>query len=169
MVHTPRVFTVPASAPFLPTLIKALLEGRLVPGLGRSDDPLALANATLYLPTRRACRLARDMFLAVSGSAAAILPRLLAIGDVEEDEIAFAAAADGDAADAADLPETLELPQALGSLERRLLLGRLTKETPQGPSGRPLGPEASRMIGQASLPDWTSHTEAVRWAAVTVT
>ena len=56
-----RVFTIPASAPFLPTLIEALTGGEL--GCRFADDPLALAAATLYLPTRRACRLARDAFL----------------------------------------------------------------------------------------------------------
>jgi len=69
----PRVFTIPASVPFLPTLIEALLGGRLVPGFPAGPDPLALAGATLYLPTRRACRLARDTFLEVTGESAAIL------------------------------------------------------------------------------------------------
>ncbi|HEY2227589.1 MAG TPA: double-strand break repair protein AddB, partial [Xanthobacteraceae bacterium] len=125
MVHTPRVFTIPASAPFLPALIKALLDGRLVPGFkpDTARDPLALAGVTIYLPTRRACRLARDMFLDVSGLPAAILPRIVAIGDVDEDEIMFAQAAGG--AEAPDLPVALDLPDALGGLERRLLLTRL--------------------------------------------
>jgi ATP-dependent helicase/nuclease subunit B len=65
------------------------------------------------------------MFLDVSGATAAILPRLVAIGDVDEDEIAFTQAAASHIADASDLPEGLELPPALGALERRLLLGRL--------------------------------------------
>src|ERR1019366_5077622 len=125
MVHTPRVFTIPASVPFLPTLIRALLDGTLVPGfapaLGR--DPLALASATIYLPTRRACRLARDMFLDVSGLEAAILPRIVPIGDVDEDEILFDQAASG--FELPDLPDALELPPALGGIERRLLLARL--------------------------------------------
>jgi ATP-dependent helicase/nuclease subunit B len=144
MVHTPRVFTIPASAPFLPTLIKALLDGRLVPGLAPdlARDPLALAGATIYLPTRRACRLARDVFLDVSGMAAAILPRIIPIGDVDEDEIVFDQAAAG-AAEALDLPEALDLSPALGSLERRLLLARLVlawagKLTPQHPGEAPL-------------------------------
>src|ERR1700676_543276 len=125
MVHTPRVFTIPASVPFLPTLIRALLDGTLVPGfaLARDSDPLALASATIYLPTRRACRLARDMFLDVSGMEAAILPRIVPIGDVDEDEILFDQAATGTgAAQALDLPDALDLPEALGGLERRLLL-----------------------------------------------
>src|SRR5437667_5187295 len=116
----PRVFTIPASVPFLPTLIEALLGGRLVPGFPAARDPLALARATLYLPTRRACRLARDLFLDVTKESAAILPRIVAIGDVDEDEIAFAEAATGALA-----AEALALPPALGGLERGLLLARL--------------------------------------------
>ena len=51
---TPRVFTIPASAPFLPTLIEALHDGKL--GFDFAGDPLTLASATLYLPTRRRSR-----------------------------------------------------------------------------------------------------------------
>src|SRR6266571_4812855 len=120
MTPAPRVFTIPASAPFVPTLIRALIGGTLVPGFPAGRDPLALAGATLYLPTRRACRLARDRFLDVTGTTAAILPRIIAVGDVDEDEIAFAQAATG--AIAAD---ALDLPPALEGLERRLLLARL--------------------------------------------
>src|SRR3984893_3195776 len=114
MVHTPRVFTIPASVPFLPTLIRALLDGTLVAGFtpAHSRDPLALASATIYLPTRRACRLARDVFLDVSGLEAAILPRIVPIGDVDEDEIIFDQAATG--AEALGLAEGLDLPPALG-------------------------------------------------------
>src|SRR5246127_5429612 len=126
MTPAPRVFTIPASTPFVPTLIRALIEGTLVPGFPAARDPLALALATLYLPTRRACRLARDLFLDVTQERAAILPRIIAIGDVDEDEIAFAEAATG--ALAAD---ALALPPALGGLERRLLLARLA--APRGP------------------------------------
>ena len=91
----PHVFTIPASVPFLPALIKALLDGRLVDGFPQKGDPLSLATATLYLPTRRACRLARDVFLDVLGQDAAILPRIAAIGDIDEDEIVFAESATG--------------------------------------------------------------------------
>ena len=69
-----NIFTIPASAPFLSVLIDALCAGKLVPGFPASDDPLALAQATIYLPTRRACRLARDVFLDRLGTDAAILP-----------------------------------------------------------------------------------------------
>ena len=130
----PHVFTIPPSAPFVPTLIRAFTEGTLVPGFSASGDPLANARATLYLPTRRACRLARDIFLDVTGESAAILPRIVAIGDIDEDEIAFAQESTGSLATAA-----LELPPAIEELERRLLLMQLvmkwaTRITPHGSS-----------------------------------
>jgi ATP-dependent helicase/nuclease subunit B len=133
---TPRVFTIPASAPFLPTLIEALTGGKL--GFAVASDPLALAAATIYLPTRRACRLMRDAFLGSRNGDAAILPRIVAIGDIDEDEIAFAEAAAGDIA-----AEALALPPALGGLERRLLLTQLVTKWAQSPelhggSGTPL-------------------------------
>src|ERR1700752_3640534 len=127
MATAPRVFTIPASTPFVPTLIRALIDGTLVPGFPATRDPLALAHATLYLPTRRACRLARDLFLDVTSQSAAILPRIVAVGDVDEDEIIFAQAATG-----AIAPEALDLPQPLGGLERRLLLAQLVRQWASG-------------------------------------
>src|SRR5262245_12675349 len=120
MVARPNVFTIPASAPFVPTLIRALIEGKIVPGFPAAHDPLALAPATLYLPTRRACRLMRDLFLDATSATAAILPRIVAIGDVDEDEVVFAQAATGAPGAAA-----LDLPRPLGGLERRMLLAQL--------------------------------------------
>ena len=131
-----RVFTIPASAPFLPTLIEALIGGKL--GFAPAADPLALASATLYLPTRRACRLARDAFLDRLHGDVAVLPRIVALGDIDEDEIAFAEAATGGIA-----ADALALPPALGGLERRLLLTRLiinwvNSPDLHGQSGTPL-------------------------------
>ncbi|TMJ02243.1 MAG: double-strand break repair protein AddB [Alphaproteobacteria bacterium] len=114
---SPRVFTIPASAPFLPTLIRALRDGRLVEGFPPSGDPLAWSRATLFLPTRRACALARDAFLDVLNVEAAVLPRIVPLGDIDEDELAFADAASGEAG--------LDVPPELGGLERRMLLARL--------------------------------------------
>jgi ATP-dependent helicase/nuclease subunit B len=120
---TPRVFTIPSSVPFLPTLIRALTQGELVAGFPSGHDPLALADATLYLPTRRACRSAQDFFLDATTRNAAILPRIVPLGDVDEDQIAFAQAATGKLA-----ATELDLPPAIGELERRLLLARLVRQ-----------------------------------------
>ena len=53
-------------------------------------------------------------FLDRLGGEAAILPRLMALGEIDEDEAAFDVAADG-----------LDLPEAIGPLERRLGLTKL--------------------------------------------
>jgi ATP-dependent helicase/nuclease subunit B len=135
----PNVFNIPASAPFLPVLIDALLDGRLVAGFPATHDPLELAQATLYLPTRRACRLARDVFLDCIKGDAAILPPILAIGDIDEDEFAFADAATADLAAAA-----LDLPPAIAPLERRLLLAELILSWANSPALR--GAEGSPLI-----------------------
>src|SRR4030081_423005 len=89
-----RVFNVPASAPFLRTVIAALVDGRLVAGFDARANPERLAQATLYLPTRRAGRMAREIFLDVLGTEAIILPRIVALGDIDEDELEFAQAAE---------------------------------------------------------------------------
>ena len=126
----PNVFNIPASAPFLPVLIDSLCAGKLVWGFPASDDPLEFARATLYLPTRRAGRLAREVFLDRLGEAA-LLPRIVALGDLDEDEIAFAEAATGELAETA-----LSLPPAIAPLERRLLLSELILKWSNSPEVR---------------------------------
>src|SRR5205085_8339757 len=96
------------------------MPDRLGLGFKPGVAPLALASATIYLPTRRACRLAQRIFLDVLKSDAAILPRIVPIGDVDEDELIFAEAVSGDSADAA-----LELAEALDGLGRTAPLAAL--------------------------------------------
>src|SRR3972149_12083822 len=86
----PRVFTIPASAPFLPTLWDRLLAGRLVPGLEPRENRLSLASATIFLPTRRAARALSHAILDALKCDAALLPKIVPLGDVDEDEFAFA-------------------------------------------------------------------------------
>ena len=117
MPAKPHVFTIPASAPFLPTLIDALIV-KEVPGFPfrrRSAGARrrhALSADAARLPRWRA----RSFSTRVKGDAA-ILPRIVPIGDIDEDEIAFAEAAAGDSREAA-----LDLPPALGGLERAMPL-----------------------------------------------
>src|SRR5262245_55941216 len=130
-IPAPHLFTIPPSAPFLPTLIRALMAGELVQNFPAERDPLALAGATIYLPTRRACRLARDLFLDTLRLDAAILPRIVPLGDIDEDELAFAETMTGPLAALA-----LDLPLALGRLDRRLLLTRLVLQWAAAPDVR---------------------------------
>ena len=107
----PAVFTVSSRLPFADALAAGVLHR-----MGADADPLVLARATLLLPTRRSCRAVRDAFLRASNGRPMILPRMVPIGDVDEempDLLDVAAATDAD------------LPPAIPALRRRLLLTRL--------------------------------------------
>jgi ATP-dependent helicase/nuclease subunit B len=75
-----------------------------------ASDPLALAETLILLPTRRGCRALQDGFLRVGDGKPLLLPRLLPIGDDDEEELD---------------QEGFELPPALPPLRRQLLLTRL--------------------------------------------
>jgi ATP-dependent helicase/nuclease subunit B len=110
----PRVFSIPAGVPFLPVLVDAILSGRLVT-IDRSE-PLALADLTVFLPTRRAVRAFRDAIGARLGDA--ILPQVRPLGDIDEDDLLFATPDETTA-------ERLTLPPAIPFLSRHLALTRL--------------------------------------------
>src|SRR5258707_358226 len=164
-----RVFNVPASAPFLRTVIAALVDGRLVDGFDARANPERLARATLYLPTRRAGRMAREIFLDVLGTDAVLLPRIVALGDIDEDELEFAQAASG-----SDLT-SLDTPPALEGLPRRLLLAQLIaawakRLKPGDPAQAPLvigGPASTLALADdlARLMD-DMVTRGVAWNAL---
>lgn len=112
-----RVFSIPPGAPFLLTLAEALLSGRLVPGFRFDGDPLALADVTIYVPTRRAARALRGAFVDVLGSRSAILPVIRPLGEFDEDEAAFEAEASA----------ALDLAPPIAAIERLLLLAPLVR------------------------------------------
>src|SRR3954447_10938124 len=128
-----RVFSVPVSVPFLRTVIAALIDGRLVDGFEARNNPLNLAQATLYLPTRRAGRLAREIFLDEMKTDGAILPRIVALGDIDEDELAFSEGLEQFGGVA-----PLDIPPRLGELERRLTLAHLVAAWAKTPVSAPL-------------------------------
>jgi len=107
-----RLFTIPAAAPILPTLARALLDGRLIPGFP-GPDPLALAQATIYLPTQRAARAFGEALVAASGRASLALPRIVPLGAFAAEEGEFAEI------------EAFDDPPAVGDLQRRMTLARL--------------------------------------------
>src|SRR6267378_5510209 len=160
-----RVFSVPLSAPFLRTVIAALIDGRLVAGFDARANPARLAQATLYLPTRRAGRMAREIFLDQLNADAAVLPRIVALGDIDEDELAFAEESEqyGGAA-------PLDIPPKLGELDRRLTLARLVAAWAKSPVSAPLvvgGPASTLALAGdlARLMD-DMVTRGVGWEAL---
>jgi len=118
--HRPRIFSIAPGAPFLRVLARALAEGRLIPGLDGRADPMTLAQATVYLPTRRAARAFAGELVEAVGRRATILPAIRTLGDGEDEE--FAAAGEPETAE-----ETSSLPPAVGELERLLELAFLVQ------------------------------------------
>src|ERR1700748_3849227 len=160
-----RVFSVPASVPFLRSVIAALVDGRLVDGFEARAHPEKLTQATLYLPTRRAGRMAREIFLDELNTDAVLLPRIVALGDIDEDELAFAEEPEpyGGAA-------PLEIPPKLGDLDRRLTLARLVAMWAKTPVSAPLvvgGPASTLQLAGdlARLMD-DMVTRGVDWRAL---
>jgi ATP-dependent helicase/nuclease subunit B len=108
-----RVFTIPAGAPFLPTLVNAILSGVLVPAVDVHADPLLLADSVIFLPTRRAVRLLQDVLITQLGGSA-LLPRIAALGDLDDEM--------NDAGLGSQSDRTVISP-----FERKLLLARLVR------------------------------------------
>lgn len=111
-----NVFTIPASVPFLRTLVRSLCTGALVDGF-RYDlkDPLALAGITIFVPTRRAARVLRSEFVDYLGGQSAILPMIRALGETDDDSGFFDA----------EMPAILDLAPPLPGIMRLIELGRL--------------------------------------------
>ncbi|HEY1384042.1 MAG TPA: hypothetical protein VGF43_10525, partial [Dongiaceae bacterium] len=110
----PLVFSIPAGVSFAETLARALL--RQV-----DQDPLKLAEMTVLLPNRRACRTLQEAFLRQAirpdRSAASLLPRLMPIGDLDAEDLTVLGGP--------ILGEAADIPPAIGELKRRMLLARL--------------------------------------------
>lgn len=113
----PRVFSIPPGASFLPTLTESLCSGRLISDFRAGDDPLALADVTIYVPTRRAARELRRLFVARAAGASAILPTIRPLGEFDEDAALFLPQG-GDA---------IELAPPIDPIDRLLLLAPLVR------------------------------------------
>jgi ATP-dependent helicase/nuclease subunit B len=160
-----RVFSVPVSAPLLHTVIGALVDGRLIEGFEARARPERLAAATLYLPTRRAGRMAREIFLDELKTDAVVLPRIVALGDIDEDELTFA-----EEAEPYGGPAQMDIPPKLSEMDRRLTLARLVGAWAKSPVSAPLvvGGPASTValaIDLARLMD-DMVTRGVGWEAL---
>jgi ATP-dependent helicase/nuclease subunit B len=117
------VFSIAPGASFVDSLAAGVLAEA-------DGDPLHLADTTILLPTRRACRALREAFLRQSDGQALLLPRMRPIGDVEPDEAAIG-----------ETPgyEELTLPPAISESRRLLLMAQLILAWDRATDGEELG------------------------------
>ncbi len=95
--------TLPANADFLEAVARRWLALGIPPGEG-----------LILLPTRRAARTLVDAFLRVSGGAAMLLPRITALGALDEAPLALSGAL--------DLPPAVEPSMRLAALTRLIMV-----------------------------------------------
>ncbi len=114
----PEVFTIPLHRAFADALAAGVMA-RHGPGKAAADDGLSLARGMILLPNNRAVTAVRDAFVRLAGGAI-LLPRLIALGDVDLDDAA------GGALDRLD--EDDPLPPAIEPMRRRLALARIIGE-----------------------------------------
>ena len=119
--RAPQVFTISSGAPFLPTLSRALLDGVLIDGFPGAGGPMALADATIYVPTQRAAQALAKALLSASGARSLLLPRIAPLGAFEPDETATIFDPEGE-----EVPRPA-VPPAVGTLTRRHALATLTR------------------------------------------
>ena len=104
-----QVFNIPSAYGFADALAHTLLQ---------THDPLELAQTHIYLPTRRAVRTLQAAFAAQAAGRSLILPRLFALGDLEEEGLLLTGGEELGL-------DALDLPPAMGSAQRLFLLTRL--------------------------------------------
>lgn len=158
----PAVFTIPARLPFVDVLARGILAET-------GDDPLALTAVTVLLPTRRACRALREAFLRLSGGTPTLLPRLLSLNELNEDDALFSGFAAAEMLD--------HIPPAIAPLRRQLFLARLIQaravagRTPHLEEAIRLAAELARLIDQVQteqlsfegLKDLVPDSYAAHW------
>ncbi|MGA2491768.1 MAG: double-strand break repair protein AddB [Roseiarcus sp.] len=134
-----NLFSIPAGVPFAPTLARALIDGALIAGFPGGGGPLALADATIYVPTQRAAAALAQALVAASGGASLILPRIAPLGAFEPSRDALDPLAD-------DAFAEEKIPAAVSELARRMILARLTRAWGQALKGAIRGVGADGLL-----------------------
>ncbi len=155
-----NLFSIPPSTSFL----DAIAAG----WLARGGDPLANARGLILLPTRRSARSLAEAFLRASDGRPLLLPRIAALGGMDEVPLALTGAV--------DLPPAVEPMQRLAALTRLILAAG-------GASGAPrtadrawlLAGDLAALMDEAeraeidlrrTLPDAVDSAHAAHWAEI---
>jgi ATP-dependent helicase/nuclease subunit B len=118
-----NVFSIPPGVPFLETFVTAFLEGEITSSISRAATPLELARATIYVPTHRAGRALAAEFGRGMKASSSLLPRILPLGGLDEQETGalFDPRSDFESAIGA-------LPPAIEEMDRRLVLMQMVMQ-----------------------------------------
>ena len=115
MTLTDKIVNIPLSSGFVDVLAQKLSEEY-------AGNPLALADVLILLPNRRACKALADAFVRLRGMSPTLLPQMMPLGDVDEDDMMLSGAV---------LEEGWqELPPAIDTVERLMLFIRLIMAKP---------------------------------------
>lgn len=114
-----QIFTIPIDRPFLSDLIQGIFNRF-------GEKPSDLKDLTIVLPTRRACRALKEAFFDEAPHQSMILPRILVLGDLSNDDI-LPLMAHHDSSSGM-MKQLMALPNALSPFRRHLILTRLLVE-----------------------------------------
>ena len=117
------LFSIAPHTPFLPCLVEAVMDGRLLGGWDRSG-PFWLSDVTIIVPTRRAKEKLAEAFADHPGFSG-LLPDLRTFGGEPADEEPFLPPFEGP-----------PLPRPASALRRRLTLSSLVAAWAHSPAGR---------------------------------
>ena len=133
-----------------------------------ASDPLANARGLILLPTRRSARSLADAFLRASDGRPLLLPRIAALGGMDEVPLALTGAV--------DLPPAVEPMQRLAALTRLILAARGTSGAPRtADRAWLLAGDLATLMDEAeraeidlrrTLPDAVDSAHAAHWAEI---
>lgn len=127
------VYSIPAGAAFAKTLALDLLDRT-------AGKPEILPTYRIFLPTRRACRVLRDTFLSLGEGKPVLLPRMMPLGDVEEEELSLMVFGHDEG--------FLEIPPAMPPLQRQIMLAKLIAARPDYAQGIDQALRLSQELGR---------------------
>jgi ATP-dependent helicase/nuclease subunit B len=106
-----NIYNISANIPFLDSLAKNILDTY-------GNNPLVFSNITIFLPSRRSCKELSEAFLRASGGKPMLLPCILPLGDIDDDELLFQL----------DIASDIEIPNVISPTKQRLLLTQLIEK-----------------------------------------
>ncbi len=126
-----NIFTIPAQYSFVDILASELIKEVQI-----TDSPeLSLSKYTIFLPTRRACRNLQEAFLRISNGKPILLPKMLALGDIDAEELQLLN------------PESALIQNSISKLRRNLILAKMIMQMPDMVSSFDQAVELANSLG----------------------